>query len=308
MSASPLLQLQDVGRELGGRAIVADLSLTLDRGGVLGLLGVNGAGKTTTLRMIAGVLAPSRGSVRIAGADPGENFTALRQLGYLPERPPLYPELRVDEYLDFCARLRGVRAQAAAQAVAGAIERCELGNVRRRLLGNLSKGYAQRVGIAQAIVHNPPLIVLDEPVSGLDPLQAAKLRALVRELGRDHGVILSTHLLHDVGACCNRVAILHRGRLRHDGPMTEHGSAARWRVVTTAAVDATQWTMIDGVQSAEFADGAWRVCLTPSATSAQLSAAIVGRGWGLSELRPDDAGLEALFARIASADDVREAA
>lgn len=300
--------MQDVGRDLAGRRIVADLSLTLERGGVLGLLGVNGAGKSTTLRMIAGVLAPSRGTVRIAGTDPREQPAAARQLGYLPERPPLYPELRVDEYLDFSARLRGLHTRAVARAVATAIERCALGDVRRRLLGNLSKGFAQRVGIAQAIVHNPPLIVLDEPVSGLDPLQAANLRALVRELGREHALILSTHQLHDVTACCNRAAILHQGRLRHDGPLTASSAGAAWRVVTPAVLDAAKWKSLNCVQSAEFAENAWRVQLAPATTSAQLAQAIVARGWGLSELRPDDAGLEALFLRIASADGTREAA
>jgi ABC-2 type transport system ATP-binding protein len=141
-----------------------------------------------------------------------------RRLGYLPEQAPLYPELRVGEYLDFCARLRGLRGANVTQAISRVIERCGLGDVRARLLGNLSKGFQQRAGIAQAIVHAPELIVLDEPASGLDPLQAVQIRALVRELGEEHAVILSTHLLPDVQACCARVAILHEGQLRYDGP------------------------------------------------------------------------------------------
>ena len=215
---TPLLQLHDVSRLLAGRCVVAHLNLTLDRGSVLGLLGVNGAGKSTTLRMITGVLAPSAGRVLIDGAELREQPRIARRLGYLPETAPLYPELRVSEYLDFCARLRGLRGAKVTQAVSGVIERCGLGDVRARLLGNLSKGFQQRAGIAQALVHAPELIVLDEPASGLDPLQAVQIRALVRELGKEHAVILSTHLLPDVQACCDRVAILHQGTLRYDGP------------------------------------------------------------------------------------------
>lgn len=221
ISTTALLQLQGVTRRLGGRVIVDDVTFSLDRGCVLGLLGVNGAGKSTTLRMIAGVLAPSTGKVLFDGHDLHEEPALGRRLGYLPETPPLYAELRVDEYLAFCARLRGMRGANARKAVDRVIERCGLGDLHRRLCGNLSKGYAQRAGIAQAIVHDPDLIVLDEPASGLDPVQAASIRELVRELGRDRAVILSTHLLHDVAAGCARVAILHGGRLRYDGTLAE---------------------------------------------------------------------------------------
>ncbi|MBS0571044.1 MAG: ABC transporter ATP-binding protein [Proteobacteria bacterium] len=225
MAAIALLQLQGVSRRLAGRTIVEDVTLSLDRGCVLGLLGVNGAGKSTTLRMIAGILAPSAGKVLFDGRDFGEEPVLARRLGYLPETPPLYAELRVDEYLHFCARLRGMRGNASTKAVDHVIERCGLGEMRRRLCGNLSKGFAQRAGIAQAIVHDPDLIVLDEPASGLDPVQAASIRTLIGELGRERAVILSTHLLHDVTACCSRVAILHRGRLRHDGALADLAAA-----------------------------------------------------------------------------------
>ena len=197
MSPAPILQLQGATRRLAGRTIVDGVTFSLDRGCVLGLLGVNGAGKSTTLRMIAGLLAPSAGRVLFDGRELAEEPALARRLGYLPETPPLYAELRVDEYLAFCARLRGMRAADARRAVDHVIERCGLTEVRRRLCGNLSKGFAQRVGIAQAIVHDPDLIVLDEPASGLDPVQAASIRKLVSELGRDRAVILSTHLLHD---------------------------------------------------------------------------------------------------------------
>lgn len=214
--AAPLLQLTDLSRRLAGREVVRSVDLALARGEVLGLLGVNGAGKSTTLRMIAGVLAPTSGSVRIDGDDLYDDPSiARRRIGYLPERAPLHPELTVAEYLRFCARLRGLANVEATTAVAREIERCDLGDVRRRLIGQLSKGYQQRVGIAQALLHAPPLIVLDEPASGLDPVQAIRMRELVRSLRANHAVLLSTHLLAEAEAGCDRIAILHRGELRH---------------------------------------------------------------------------------------------
>jgi len=219
VTAIPVLALENASRALAGRLVVRDLDLSLARGEVLGLLGVNGAGKSTTLRMIAGILAPTTGRVRLDGEDLAEHpELARRRIGYLPEIPPVHTELSVAEYLDFCARLHGLTRDARA-AADRAIERCDLGDVRRRLIGALSKGYRQRVGLAQAIVHSPELIVLDEPASGLDPVQAARLRELVRELGADHAVVLSTHVLPDVVECCGRVAILHEGVLRHEGPL-----------------------------------------------------------------------------------------
>ncbi|MEO7200079.1 MAG: ABC transporter ATP-binding protein, partial [Dokdonella sp.] len=226
----PLLSLDHASRSLSGRLIVADLGLQLQRGEVLGLLGVNGAGKSTTLRMLAGMLAPSSGQVRLMGhdlyAEPGR---ARRDIGYLAEEPPLHGELTVTEYLVFCARLHGLRGSALTAAVERAIERCDLGAMRRRLASLLSKGYRQRLGIAQAIVHEPALIVLDEPASGLDPVQAVRLRELIAGLRSNHAVVLSTHLLSDVLACCDRVAILHRGRLRYSGALQglQAGSALR---------------------------------------------------------------------------------
>jgi len=213
---APQLQLTALSRSLAGREVVRGLNLSLARGEVLGLLGVNGAGKSTTLRMIAGVLAPTSGTVRIAGDNLYDDpAVARRRIGYLPERAPLHAELDVGEYLRFCARLRGLTRAEANAAVAREIERCDLGDVRRRLIGQLSKGYQQRVGIAQALLHAPPLIVLDEPASGLDPVQAIRMRELVHSLRENHAVLLSTHLLAEAEAGCDRIAILHRGELRH---------------------------------------------------------------------------------------------
>ena len=308
MPASPLLQLHGVSRVLSGRTVVDNVNFQLDRGSVLGLLGVNGAGKSTTLRMIAGILAPSSGRVLIGGRDVIEQArAAAAQLGYLPEQAPLYGELRVIEQLTLGARLHGLRGPAGASAVARVIEQCDLGDVRRRLLGNLSRGFQQRAGIACALVHDPALIVLDEPVTGLDPLQAARIRALVRELGRERAMILSTHLLGDVAACCDRVLILHGGRLRYDGAPAAL-AADTLRVSIAAPLDAAKWKTLAIVQSAEAAGSAWRVRLAPGAAPAQLAEAVVRSGWGLLEMRADGTDLEQIFLRIASADHVEAAA
>jgi ABC-2 type transport system ATP-binding protein len=304
MTDTTLLRLENVSRRLAGRSIVENVALSLDRGSVLGLLGVNGAGKTTTLRMICGVLAPSSGRVLVDGADTREDpRRAAKALGYLPELPPLYPELRVVEYLAFCARLRRLTGKALSAAVDGVIERCGLGDVRARLIGNLSKGYQQRVGIAQAIVHDPALIVLDEPASGLDPLQSSNIRVLIRELGKDRAVILSTHLIADVNQCCDRVAILHRGRLRYDGPVQQLTDANVWLV---RSANAPAWQTIAGVTSAQFTAPYWHVAT--NLAPAQLAEAVVAKGWGLVELRPQETNLEQVFLRIASADETAEAA
>jgi ABC-2 type transport system ATP-binding protein len=223
----PTLRTASISRTLAGRTAVSALSLEVARGEVLGLLGVNGAGKSTTLRMIAGVLAPDRGQVLLAGLDLYENpERGRRGIGYLPERAPLHIELDVTEFLLFCARLRGLSRRDALAAVRREVERCDLGEVQRRLIGHLSKGFQQRVGIAQALLHEPALVVLDEPASGLDPVQSLRMRELIRELRANHAVLLSTHLLAEAEACCDRIAILHRGTLRHIGTVTS-GETAR---------------------------------------------------------------------------------
>ncbi len=208
-----------------------DLSLTLPRGQVLGLLGVNGAGKSTTLSMIAGALRPDRGSIQLNGADFPEQPELARQLiGWLPERAPLWAELTVSEHLDAHGRLRGLRGSALRQARTAIIERLQLQPLARRLAGVLSQGQRQRLGLACALLHRPALLVLDEPANALDPVQVAALRALIREeASSGTAVILSTHLLTEVTAVCDRVAILHEGSLRHDGPVhgDEHAALER---------------------------------------------------------------------------------
>lgn len=308
--SSPVLSLARVSRQLSGRVIVDELDLTLARGEVLGLLGVNGAGKSTTLRMMSGMLAPSSGAVLLGGDDLYENpQRARRDIGYLPEEPPLYGELNVEEYLRFCARLHGIDRHAVKPAVEKAIERCELGEMRQRLTSLLSKGFRQRVGLAQAIVHEPALIVLDEPASGLDPIQALRLRELIRTLAKDHAVVLSTHVLSDVLACCDRVAILHQGRLRHSAVLSEIDADSALRVHIERDVDNDAWMRMPMVASAQIIDTRrWRIRLRDGVSVSELAKAINDCSFGLLELRADGNALEDIFVRIATQPDTPEAA
>jgi ABC-2 type transport system ATP-binding protein len=191
---------------------VKDLSLELRRGETVGLLGPNGAGKTTSMDIISGSVTPSEGSVHLNGIDLLQDPQHAKvELGYLPEQPPLYRNMTIAEYLGFCARLHRIAKAEIPNAVSEAMEKCGLKDMGGRLIANLSKGYQQRVGIAQAIIHRPSIIILDEPTSGLDPNQIIEIRNLIRELGSEHGVILSTHILSEVQSICSRVLILNKG-------------------------------------------------------------------------------------------------
>ncbi len=208
------LTARDLTRRFGNRQVIDGVSLQLKRGEVLGLLGHNGAGKTTTLQMLTGCLLPNGGDIHIRGINLLQQpARAKAHLGYLPEIPPLYRELCVNDYLTFAARLRGMKSADVAGALAQTRQRCGLDEVGKKIIATLSKGFQQRVGIAQAIIHRPAVIVLDEPTVGLDPTQIREIRSLIRELGDTHSVILSTHLLGEVESICDRVEIMHQGRL-----------------------------------------------------------------------------------------------
>lgn len=242
MAATPaLLELESVSRRLAGRTVLHGVSFALARGDVVGLLGVNGAGKSTTLSLIAGVLKPDSGRIRIAGAAADDDMRVFRNhVGWVPENVPLWPELTVMEALTACARLHGLAQPARQAACERELERLELTDVARRLCGQLSLGQKRRVGLAQALLHDPELLVLDEPGNGLDPLQTAQLRALIGKLAPQHGIILSSHDLTEVEAMCNRVVILHAGRVREDARLAgEPGRLqARFRAIAQAPVDA----------------------------------------------------------------------
>jgi ABC-2 type transport system ATP-binding protein len=212
-----LLELDRVSRRLGGRPVLDEVSFTLQRGEVLGLLGVNGAGKSTTLAIIAGVLAPDAGKVRIDGRDVTDDpRTSRGRIGWVPESVPLWPELTVAEALDASGRLRGMTRNARRAAIERELARFELTGMAKRLCGLLSLGQTRRVGLAQALLHEPDLLVLDEPGNGLDPVQAAQLREQIGSLSPNRGIVLSSHDLSEIEAMCNRVVVLHEGSVRHD--------------------------------------------------------------------------------------------
>lgn len=215
MSDAPItLEAHSLVRQFGKYGAVRGVSLHLRRGEVLGLLGHNGAGKSTTLQLLSGVLQPHSGRIEICGFDLAvEPERAKACIGFLPETPPLYRDMRVEAYLAYAAGLRRMPRKKMADALAETLRRCGLQDVRNKIIGTLSKGYQQRVGVAQAIIHNPEVVILDEPTVGLDPAQIRDIRNLIRELGDTRSVILSTHLLGEVENICDRVEIMHEGRL-----------------------------------------------------------------------------------------------
>ena len=228
MTKDVLVQASNLHRHFGQHYAVAGVSIRLHQGEVLGLLGPNGAGKSTTMQMLTGNIAPGRGQITIAGIDLLDNPREAKQhIGYLPEQPPVYRDLTVLEYLRYCARLHGLSSSELTKAVDFAMQRCGLTEVGKRLIGNLSKGYQQRTGIAQAILHQPSVVILDEPTVGLDPIQIHEIRKLIRELGHDHSVILSTHILPEVKMVCDRVQIITHGKTAFedtlDGLERRHG-------------------------------------------------------------------------------------
>jgi ABC-2 type transport system ATP-binding protein len=303
-----LIDARGLTRRYGQHDAVRDLNLTLRKGEVLGLLGPNGAGKSTTMKMLTGTLKPTAGSVTIKGVSMSESPKQAKQaLGYLPEQPPIYGELTVDEFLDFAAGLHGLRGAARRQAVASAKRDCGLDGVSRRLIANLSKGYQQRVGLAQAIIHRPPVIILDEPTVGLDPIQIREIRSLISDLGRNHSVVLSSHILPEIQAVCSRVMIIARGRAVYDEPLTATENAAfdRVRVGLSRPPDLAALRAIDGVRAATTAAGSALITLevTPGQDPREAIATAAQQGcWGLYELRAVTRSLEDIFVALTSGD------
>ncbi len=291
-------------RLYGGREAVSNVSFNLSKGQVLGFLGPNGAGKSTTMKMLTGNLAPSNGSVKICGIDMMENPKEAKALiGYLPEMRPLYKELTVDEYLTIAARLHRVSGANIKKAVEQAKERCGLGHMSKRLIENLSNGYQQRVGIAQAIIHNPMVVILDEPTVGLDPIQIRDIRALIREVGSERSVIISTHILPEVEMVCDHVQIIDKGKLVFNGAidvLKKQRIGNKLLIAMNKPPKAAELLKIAGVEEAEsVSDQLMRVRFVEGATPAEaIVQAAVAKGWGLYQIGPDQTSLEDVFVQL----------
>ena len=305
MSSQALISVNNLTRYYGDYCAVDDISFELSTGDILGFLGPNGAGKSTTMQMLSGNLAPSGGQIQINGVDLLDKpATAKASLGYLPEIPPLYKEMNVDEYLRYCAKLRRIKKACIKDAVGLAKQRCGLTDVGKRLIGNLSKGFQQRVGIAQAILHSPQVIILDEPTVGLDPIQIREIRELITELGKSHGIILSTHILPEVESLCNRVQIINTGRLVYASDMEgllEQQTTGRFEISLGMPPSLDEMRSADIIDEAEQLD-ANNFIVHISSTADRLAALAVNNNWELTRLSPVEQSLEHIFVNLTLGD------
>jgi ABC-2 type transport system ATP-binding protein len=313
------IAVDDLHKSYGTHQALRGVGFTIDEGEVVGFLGPNGAGKSTAMKILTGFLAPTRGSAQVRGHDTLEApVEARRQLGYLPENAPIYPDMRVRDYLDYIGRVRGLGEAERARAVGRVAEECGIGDRLGMKVGTLSKGYRQRVGLAQALLHGPPILILDEPTTGLDPNQIVEIRNLIREIGRRKTVLLSTHILSEVQATCDRVLIIHQGRLVADGSTADitartrggallHVTLAPGSVAPAEADVRAALSRIDGVEAVRPMEGAdpahlaYEV-LAQGDVRAEIFKLAVARGLVLLELAPERTNLEEVFRRLTGGD------
>ena len=306
-----MIEVQHLTKRYGRVSAVEDVSFRVERGEILGFLGPNGAGKTTTMRVLTGYMPPTAGKAVVAGFDVFEQpLEAKRRTGYLPETPPLYPEMTVREYLTFVARIKGVPGGERKARVDAAMSRTRVSDMAERHCGKLSKGYRQRVGLAQALLHNPDVLILDEPTAGLDPKQIIETRQLIKELAGTHTIILSTHILPEVAQTCQRVVIINRGRVvAVDTPdnLTRRLSGSETMRIQVEGAPAEVTPALEGVPGVtrvaivEGHDGAssYEVDSEPGRdVRRDLARAVVNSGWGLLELRPVRLSLEDIFLQL----------
>jgi ABC-2 type transport system ATP-binding protein len=303
-----MIHVSHLTKYYGDYAAVRDVSFDVAKGQVVGFLGPNGAGKTTTMRILAGYLTATSGRATIDGLDVfWQPVEVRRRIGYMPENCPLYTDMRVKEYLHFRAGIKGFHGRRRRQRFDYVLKRCWLTDVGRQLIGTLSKGYRQRVGLADALLADPPVLILDEPTAGLDPTQIRESRKLIRELGQEHTILLSTHILPEVEMTCDTVIIIHRGQVAASGSLRDlerqAGEQAVVVVETEGEVDPAPLRELSGVAHVENERGAGGTRLRVTSTGAeeitpQLCGLAVSRGWQLREVRPQRQTLEELFVRI----------
>lgn len=299
-----ILEVKALSHQYAKDWAVEDVSMEVCGSGIVGLLGANGAGKSTCMNIMCGVLNATRGDVLINGVSiRAEPKKAKRQIGFLPQQAPLHTELTVTEYLKHCANLRGLTGVAADQAVRRAKERCGVAHFSSRLIGALSGGYRQRVGLAQAILHEPSLVVLDEPTNGLDPNQIIAVRELIREIARDRTVLLSTHILREIDATCDEVKMLHNGRKVFDGSLSEFRNVAGTLgtiVSFGSLVDVAKLEALESIQSVDrLSDYRFRIHFRDDLNPpTELVNASVHQNWGLCELHDERPSLEQVFGHL----------
>ncbi len=307
LRAAPMIEVRSLTKAYGPRVAVQDVSFTVNKGEVVGFLGPNGAGKTTTMRILTGFIPPTTGEVKVAGFDVLDEPTEVkRRVGYLPESPPLYPELTIGDYLGFVAELRSFYGRKRAEKVGSVMERVGLSGWESRILSSLSKGYRQRVGLAQALIHDPEVLILDEPTSGLDPGQVMGIRELIQNLGAHQTVILSTHVLSEVEAICPRALIIARGRLVASGTISELRAQAPgglWYYAELSGVTAPRVGGLPGVAEVEplgEPDGPWLKLRVRAAQDPrpQIAAAVSAAGGQVRALEQRLPSLEEAFVSI----------
>ena len=299
-----LISVDHVSRYYGDNCAVNDISFSVHRGEVLGFLGPNGAGKSTAMQMICGVLSASEGQITVAGYDMFDMPKAAKKhIGFLPEHPPLYQDLNVDEYLHYAARLRGITKAEIKKAVEYSKQRCGLADTGKRLIKNLSKGFQQRIGIAQAIIHSHAVVILDEPTSGLDPNQILEIRELISELGNDHSVILSTHILPEVQSVCDRVLIIHQGKLVLDESLDNLQQDNQIRPIKIALRQPPPLEVlgeIEGIVNIEqIGNHHFKIyCQSDIKTINRITKMSVESEWQLYEMIPERDSLEETFVQL----------
>ncbi|MEW6267909.1 MAG: ABC transporter ATP-binding protein [Thermodesulfobacteriota bacterium] len=310
-----MIEVAHLTKEFGDFTAVEDVSFTVAPGECVGFLGPNGAGKTTTMRVIAGIFPPTRGAVRVAGHDVQREPRAARRLvGYFPENAPFYPEMSVEGYLAFVARAKRLARGAQRGEIERVLRACGLGDVRRRLVGKLSKGYRQRVGIAQALLGDPQVLVLDEATSGLDPEQVTGIRELVKSLRGQRTIVFSSHILSEVSQVAQRVVIINRGRVvAEDSPeglaRRIEGAVRVWlRAEGPAREVRDTIASVPGVRDLEDGDGRWRFHARDESTVRDVSRAVTARGFLILELTRESLSLEEIFLRLVRVEEPRERA
>jgi ABC-2 type transport system ATP-binding protein len=303
-----MIKVEGLTKRYARNVAVDHISFEVEKGQIVGFLGPNGAGKTTTMRMLTCFMPPTEGSAQVAGFDVRENpMEVKRRIGYLPESPPVYPEMEVIEYLDFVGRIKGVPKASLKSRIDEVMQKTAITDVRNKEIGKLSKGYRQRVGLAQAILHNPEVLILDEPTAGLDPKQIIETRELIKELAGTHTIILSTHILPEVSQTCERVVIINKGRMvAVDTPSNLtaklRGSETMYVQIDSSGQDASailrSLAGVTGVSVADTHAGYTGYEVSSDAgrdVRRDLARAVVSQNWGLLELRPTRMSLEEIF-------------